>query len=397
MEIKFNKKVVVIFVVLGFLLSFGAGFFIGKIETKCPFCQPTEINFSLFWETYHKVKENFVSPEKVDTQKMIYGAISGMVQSLGDPYTVFLNPDDSKKFLDDVSGSFEGIGAEIGQKKGQIVIIAPIENTPAQKAGLRAGDQIIKINDKFASDLSLDEAVNLIRGPKKTEVILTIYRNEWNSTKEIKIIRSLIEVPSLKWELKDTSAGKVAYIKLYQFSENASNDFQKAANEITSSSAQKIILDLRNNPGGSLDVVNEIAGWFLTRGQVITIEDFGGKKERFEHKALGNEKLARYPIVVLINEGSASASEILAGALRDDRDIKLVGEKSFGKGSVQQLEELTGGSALKVTIAKWLTPSGKLIADIGLEPDVKVEMAQEDFDNNRDPQLDKAIEILKGL
>ena len=397
MTFSIRKKIILVFLFFVIITSSGVfGFYFGK--SQCKICPPEEIDLSLFWETWKKLEEKFVSPEKFDIQKMIYGAISGMVKSLEDPYTTFLNPEDSKKFLEDVTGYFEGVGMEIGIRKGQLQVVAPLEGTPAQKAGLRPGDKIIKINDTLTGDLTIDEAVNLIRGPKGTEVTLTIFREGWQTTKEIKIVRAVIEVPSLKWELKETSEGeKIAYLKLYQFSEKASFDFAKAAIEILNSPAEKIILDLRNNPGGYLEVARDISGWFLERGQTVAIEDFGQDKEQKIYKAKGNARFLQYPIVILINQGSASGSEILAAALRDNRGIKIIGEKSFGKGSVQELENLRGGSSLKITVARWLTPSGEFITDKGLEPDIKVEMTEEDYEQDRDPQLDKAIEIIKNL
>lgn len=373
-------------------LAFGLGFWMGKWQTTCHICPPEDIDFSLFWEAYHKLQEKFVDKEKIDTKKIIYGAISGMVESLEDPYTVFLPPEETKRFIEDVKGSFEGIGVEIGIKQGQLQVISPLEGTPGQKAGLRAGDKIIKINDKSTIDITLEEAVNLIRGPKGTTVILTILREGWLEPKEFKITRAVIEIPSLKWEMKPDN---IAYLKLYHFSEKASIDFSKAAIEILNSQTKRIILDLRNNPGGYLEVAQDIAGWFLEKGQVVVIEDFG--KEKREFKSKGNGKLSHYPVVILINQGSASGSEILAGALRDNRGILLIGEKSFGKGSVQELEKLKEGSSLKITIAKWLTPKGWLITDKGLEPDIKVEMTDKDYEEGRDPQLDKAIEVIKSL
>ncbi len=393
------KRKIIFIAGLIFLVGagFSAGYFFGKFQVVCRVCQPEEVNFSLFWESWKALQEKFVDKGKLDTQKMIYGAISGMVKSLDDPYTVFFPPQEAKKFIEDVQGSFEGVGMEIGERKGQLQVIAPLEGTPAQRAGLRSGDKIVKINGTTTMDLTVDEAVNLIRGPKGTEVTLTISREEWEKTKEIKIMRDVIEVPSLKWELKDNN---IAYIRLYQFSEKASFDFRKAVIEILASSpTQKIILDLRNNPGGYLEVAQDIAGWFLERGEIVVIEDFGqgDQGEKKEYKAQGLAQLSGYPIVILINQGSASASEILAGALRDNRGIKLIGEKSFGKGSVQELETLEGGSSLKITVAKWLTPKGELITDKGLEPDVKIEMTDKDYEEGKDPQLDKAIEIIKEI
>lgn len=392
-----RKTLIPIFLTISILASFGLGFWIGKEQVVCKICPPEELDFSFFWEAYHKLQEKFVDKEKLNIQKIIYGAISGMVKSLEDPYTVFFPPEETKRFEEDVKGVFEGIGIEIDIRKGQLVVVAPLEGTPAQRAGLRAGDKILKINETPTADLTIEEAVNLIRGPKDTEVNLTIFREEWEKTKEIKIVRGIIEVPSLKLEMKNTPEGdQIAYLRIYQFSEKASYDFQKAAIEILSSPTQKIILDLRNNPGGYLEVAQDIAGWFLKKGEIVVIEDLGnGKKETYQAKGPG--RFLDYKIVILINEGSASGSEILAGALKDNRGILLIGEKSFGKGSVQELERLRDGSSLKITIAKWLTPKEKVINGIGLEPDIKVEMTDKDYEENKDPQLDKAIEIIKNL
>jgi len=381
---------------LGWKKGYTAGWNSGI--SSCEVCKPEDVNFSLFWEAWRDLKEKYVDPLKFDTQKMIYGAISGMVNSLGDPYTVFFNPNDTNKFNESAEGVFEGIGAEIDKKNGQILIVAPLEGTPAQNAGLRAGDKILKIDDKTTDDMTSEEAVSLIRGPKGTEVTLTILREGWETSQEFKIKRALITIPSLKWEIKTATNGdKIAYIQLFQFSENARSEFYKATSEILKSPANKLILDLRDNPGGYLHIAQDLAGWFLERGNLILIEDFGEGKEKNEYKADGNEKFLNFPMVVLINNGSASASEILAGALRDNRGIKLIGEKSFGKGTVQELVPLSDGSSLKITIAKWLTPKGLSIVDNGLEPDVKIEMTENDYNEGKDPQLDKALEVIQGI
>src|SRR3989344_2916796 len=338
-----------------FFTIFALGIWVG-VE-KIAYCvpQPENINFSLFWDAYNKLQEKFIDPEKIDDQKIIYGAIEGMAKSLGDPYTSFFSPEDAQRFAQDLSGTFEGIGAEIGIKKNQLTIVAPLEGTPAQEAGLKAGDSILEINGKNTSDFTTEEAVNLIRGPKGTYVTLTIYRDGWPSAKDIEITRQTIKIDSTKWELKD---GNIAYVQIFQFDESLSGDFKNGAYQILQSPAKKIILDLRNNPGGYLETAQEIAGYFLKKGQTVTIEDFGEGKEQNIYVSQGNGELANYPIVVLINQGSASASEILAGTLRDNRNVRLIGEKSFGKGSVQEVVDLRGGSFLKITIAKWLTPKG---------------------------------------
>ena len=393
----FNKKRILhYFILLAlFFIVFGAGFFDGKNQVVCKACKPEKVDFSLFWDAYNKLHQNFIDPGKIDDQKIVYGAISGMTKSLGDPYTDFFDPDQAKAFQQDLAGSFEGIGVEVGIKKDQLTIISPLKGTPGEKAGLKPGDQIIKINQKNTSDISVDEAVNMIRGKKGTEVTLTIFREGWSQTKDIKIIRDIIKVDAVDWELKGND---VAYIRIHQFDQSLSNDFKKVAFEILKSPAKKIILDLRNDPGGYLEVCQDISGWFLEPGQIVTIEDFGGNKKQQQYKAQGNAVFANYPTVILINNGSASASEILAGALRDDRGIKLIGEKSFGKGSVQQVVDLNGSlSFLKITIAKWLTPKGNSIAEVGLNADVKVTISDSDIESKKDPQLDKALEIIKQM
>jgi carboxyl-terminal processing protease len=386
-----RKKIIFVFL-LGTLFggSFYGGILVGK--SQCKICPPEDIDFSLFWEAYHKLKEKFVDQGKLDPQKILYGAISGMTQSLEDPYTVFFSPEENKKFQEEVKGTFEGVGMEVGIKKGQLQVIAPLEGTPAQKAGLRAGDKILKINDTPTSNLTLDEAVNLIRGPKGTKVKLTIYREGWSESKDFEIVRAVIEIPSLKWEMKDG----IVYLKIYQFTEKAALDFARAAIEILAKPSQKMILDLRDNPGGYLEVAQDIAGWFLEKGEIVAIEDFGNGKTK-EYKSEGPARFLDYKIVVLINQGSASGAEILAGALRDNRGILLIGEKSFGKGSVQEVENLKGGSSLKITVAKWLTPKGKSISETGLTPDIEVKMTEKDVEEGKDPQLEKAIEILKEM
>jgi carboxyl-terminal processing protease len=394
MNLPAKRKYNLIFLALVIFLSFGIGVWIGRIQIVCDVCPPEDINFSLFWESYYKIKEKFVDNNKIDTQEIIYGAISGMVKSLDDPYTVFFSPKDTKRFTEDVKGVFEGVGMEIGIRKGQLQVIAPLEGTPAQKAGLLAGDKILKVDDNSTAEITIEEAVDLIRGPRGTDVVLTIYREDWQESKEITITRGVIEVPSLRWELLENDS--IVYLKLYQFSQKAGFDFRKAVFEILDTPPKKIIIDLRNNPGGYLEIAQEIAGWFLEKGELVVVEEFGDGS-KIEYKANGNPAFLDYKVVVLINEGSASGSEILAGALRDNRNIPLIGEKSFGKGSVQELVELREGSSLKITVAKWLTPDGHLITEIGLEPDIEVKMTIEDYKEDRDPQLYKAIEVLQSL
>jgi carboxyl-terminal processing protease len=388
---KLKKILISIFLIFVISVSFGFGFYFGKL--RCKVCPPEEIDFSLFWEAYDKIKENFVDKEKIDVQKIIYGAISGMVKSLGDPYTSFFSPEESKEFEESVKGVFEGVGMEIGIKNEKLTVISPLEGTPAKRAGILAEDEILKIDDKSTEGMNVDEAASLIRGPKGTKVKITIFRKGWQEPKEIELVRELIKIPTLKWEIKE---GDIAYIKIYQFfSERTEPDFAKAASEILKSPAKKIILDLRDNPGGALDQVIDVSGWFLERGKVVVIEDDGKEKEKFYSPGPG--RLSTFPTVVLINKGSASGAEILAGALRDNRGIILIGENSFGKGSVQKPFTLSDNSTLKITISKWLTPKEESISDVGLKPDIEIKMTEEDYEKGFDPQLEKAIEIIKGV
>ena len=401
-----NRKYAYLAIVVALVAaSFGAGFTFGVID-KLPrpivgiinqeFGQPKEFDFSLFWNTWDELHNKFVDQNKLKEDNLLYGAISGMVKGAGDPYTVFFPPVETKSFKQDVGGSFGGIGAEIGKRNGFLVIVAPLEDTPAQKAGLLAGDKILKINGEPTDDITVEEAVTKIRGEVGTKVTLSILRgNDGTKAKDITIERAVIKIPITKLEaLKDN---EIAHLSFYSFASTAPFEFQQAAAKILATTGYKgIILDLRNNPGGFLEVSVDIAGWFIDANSLVAIEQFGktenNNKTEFRTSGLG--ALKNYPIVVLVNQGTASAAEILAGALRDNRGIKLVGEKTFGKGSVQELINLKDGSSLKVTVAKWLTPNGRTINKQGLEPDVKVEMKSDDYVNQRDPQMDKALELI---
>jgi carboxyl-terminal processing protease len=398
MSISIVKKAVLAgFVVILLFTAFSVGKYIGKTEPICGVLnmeigKPEGVDFSLFWDVWRILQEKYVDKSKLTAEKMVIGAISGMVESLEDPYTSFFTEEESKEVLEDLSGKFEGVGMEVGIKDETIVVVAPIDGTPAQKAGILAGDKILAIDEKTTRGMALDKAVKLIRGVKGTTVKLIILREGWEEQKEIQIIRDLIEIPSYKLEFKDD----VAYLRLYQFFSKTSTDFANAVNEIVAQNPKGIVLDLRDNPGGYLDVARDIASWFIEKNEVVVIEDFGNDDKKI-HKANGRSFLKDYPLVVIVNKGSASASEILAGALRDDRGIKLVGEKTFGKGSVQELQNLLDGSSVKITIAKWLTPKGNLIDGVGLEPDIEIKPTEEEIEQKKDPQLEKAMEIIKSI
>ncbi len=355
---------------------------------------PEKVNFAIFWEVWRKMESDFLKKEKIDYQGMVYGAIRGMLATLEDPYTTFFNPQEAEEFEEELSGEYQGVGMMIDIKKDELTVISPLVERPAQSSGIRSGDKIFKIDGTFTRDISIEEAVKLIRGPKDTKVKLLIQREGWQDPQEFEIKREVIKIPTLKWELKEDN---IALIEIYQFNKILSSEFEKESIEILNSPAQKIILDLRNNPGGYLEVAQKIAGWFLEKGEVVVWQDSGEGKEREVYKSKGPARFSQYPTVVLINEGSASGAEILAGALRDNRQVQLIGKKSFGKGSVQEQVFLSDNSSMKITIANWLTPNGTSIDEAGLTPDVEVEMTDEDWEEDRDPQLKKAIEIIKDL
>lgn len=348
-----------------------------------------DVKFNLFWEVWDLVQKKYLR-KPVSETKMFYGALEGLIASLEDPYSVFLNPEMTRKFTQELSGSFEGIGAEIGIKDNQVTIIAPLIGTPAEKAGLKAGDKIYAINETDTAGIALDYAVSLIRGPKGTKVILKIGREEEPQPLEIAITRATIKIESVEWEMK---APEIAYLKISHFNEKTREDFDRAVGEILTFKPKGLILDLRNNPGGFLDTAVYVVSDWIKEGVVVK-ERFSQDKSR-DHYSLGQARFKDLKTVVLINQGSASGSEIVAGALQDYRLVTLVGEKSFGKGSVQDLEELKDGSALKLTVAEWLTPQGRLIEKEGIEPDIVVEMKKEDWEADRDPQMERAMELLR--
>jgi carboxyl-terminal processing protease len=402
---KIISGIFILFVIAFF--SYKIGFLLGKeavLETPpSSIINPNSdtlkdrIDFSVFWEAWRRLENDFFEKERIDYKKMMYGAIDGMVKSLGDPYTTFFTPQKTEEFDKELSGKYEGVGMEVGIRDNVLTVISPLEDTPAQRAGLMPGDKILKINDTSTEDVSLEEAVSMIRGPEGTTVTLLIDRESWDSPKPITLERAEIKIPTLKWEIKEYNGKKIAYIKMYQFNQILEPEFKKMAVSLLNSSADRIVLDLRNNPGGYLDVAQKIASWFLKKGETVVWQDMGPGKKKKEYKANGPAKFVDFPVVVLINKGSASAAEILAGALRDNRGVKLIGETSFGKGSVQEQVFLKDGSSLKITVAKWLTPNGTSINEKGLTPDIEVKMTEEDIQEGKDPQLEKALEIVSGL
>jgi carboxyl-terminal processing protease len=357
------------------------------------------VDFGLFWQVWDKLYKEYVDSDTLDAKKLVYGAISGMVDAAGDQYTVFFEPETSKKFQEEVSGAFSGVGMEIGKRNDAITVIAPIKNSPAMKAGIKSGDVVAKVDNQSTDGWSVEEAVSKIRGNKGTTVKLTIIRDGETEPLEFSLIRDTIRVPAVEWKMLENN---VAYLQIFSFNGNVDSEFNAAAREIHESTAKHLIIDLRNNPGGLLDAAVNIGGWLLKSNSIVVQERYRSG-EIDELRAKGNEQLATMPTIILINGGSASAAEILAGALHDIRNVQLVGEKSFGKGSVQQLEQFYNGSSLKVTIAKWLTPNGVSISETGISPTTEVKLDPKDPNAKnweigtpgKDPQLDKAIEMSK--
>lgn len=358
---------------------------------------PQTIDFSVFWKVWDTLEDRHVD-RPFDPQQLLYGALKGLAEAVGDPYTAFLPPPENKEVQDNLNGRYEGIGAELGIRDELLTIISPLDGSPAEAAGVKPGDVVLEIDGEETAALNLNEAVSKIRGPAETAVVLTLLRDGDEEIREpfpVEIIRQQITIKSVSWEQKDDG---IAYIRVARFGEATNTDWDRVVDEIVnnqSSITKAIILDVRSNSGGYLQASIHIASEFTNTG-VIVYEEFGDGQRR-EFKSDHQGRLTMLPVVVLINGGSASASEILAGALRDLKGSQLVGEQSFGKGTVQDAIEFIDGSSIHVTIARWLTPNGDNIDDAGLAPAVVVERTEEELDAGVDSQLEKAIEIGKGL
>jgi len=399
---KTKRIAVVILVVFLFFITFIVGVYIGdsnrpeidKVigisnkETQVA----TKTDFSPFWKVWNTLNEKYPSASKITDQDKVYGAIAGLVNSLNDPYSVFFTPDETKSFEQEIAGNFDGIGMEVGIKDKILTVIAPLKDTPAYKANIKSGDKILKIDSTVTSGLSIEKAIKLIRGKKGTTVTLTILREGNQKPQEIKIVRDTINIPTLDTELRKDG---IFVIKLYSFSATSTNLFRNAMKQFVESGSDKLLLDLRGNPGGYLDASVDMASWFLPEGKTVVTEDYGDNKTAETFRSRGynifNDKLK---FIILIDGGSASASEILAGAMQDNGRAKLVGSQSFGKGSVQEVINVTPNTILKITVAKWLTPNGTSISEKGLTPDYPIEITQDDLDAKIDPQLNKAVELL---
>lgn len=359
---------------------------------------PATVDFSIFWQTWRIIDDKFVNgtttgeQDAAELQKRVYGATAGLVQSLNDPYTVFLPPAEKQAFTEDIRGDFGGVGMELGIKNNKLQVVTTLEGTPAKRADIRAGDVITQINGEQVGQMTVDEAVKKIRGEIGTKVVLTVYRASTGVTKDFTLTRDRIQLPTLDTKLLPN---KVFVISLYNFNATSPQLFKQGLRKFLEAKTDKLIIDLRGNPGGYLDAAVNMASWFLPEGKVIVKERHRDPADDQLYRSHGynifNDKLK---LVILIDGGSASASEILAGALSEYGKATLVGETTFGKGSVQELVSLPDDSAIKITIAKWLTPNDHSISEKGLEPDIKVSITDEDRAASRDPQLDAAVNYL---
>ena len=378
----------VLSMIVALVLASSGGFFAGKYyESKHPTQKIDGVDFSLYWKAYDVLKQKYVGD--IDPQKYLYASINGGYSSTGDPYTVFMPPQSADEFQQELSGELEGIGLKLGVLDNLPTVIAPIPNSPAEKAGIKPKDKILKVDDFVTQDQILDLVVNKIRGKAGTKVKLLILKASTNKTEEVELTREKIDVKSV--EVNYT--GDVAVIAINEFGTNSTDEFESIYKEANAKGVKKVVLDLRGNPGGLLSGAIDISEYFLKKNQTIVIEQ--GKTSRNEDKTITERGWQDMPLAVLVDEGSASASEIVAGALKDNNRSKIIGQKTFGKGTVQELSSFADGSSSKITIAKWLTPSGKSIDKDGIEPDISIEGSSNPNFDTSDPQLNRALKELK--
>ncbi len=397
-----NKKLIYIIGIPAIILALFVGAYIGSHSranvNRSDLVDQTVITsekFQIFWKAWQILDNKFVTAASSTPDQKIFGAIQGLASSYGDPYTVFFPPDQAKAFADDIAGNFQGVGMEIGIKEKQLQVVSPVKGSPADRAGVKAGDLILKIGDKSTNDMSVDVAVKLIRGPKGSQIKITFFPVGGTKTVEKTITRDTINIPTLD---TDTKPGGIFVIRLYSFTAQSADLFRNALREFVATGDHKLILDLRGNPGGYLDAAWDMASWFLPAGKTVVTEDFGGNDTPKIYRSKGyNMFNNNLEMMILVDNGSASSAEILAGALKENGIAKLVGVKTFGKGSVQELISLTSDTSLKVTIARWLTPSGHNLSHDGLEPDYKVEFTDKDVASKTDVQMNKAVDLLNAL
>jgi carboxyl-terminal processing protease len=399
MDFNFKNKYIPAAVVIAILIAvaFYIGMFVG--EGKAPFTTNSNLTntdavtadqFAPFWKSWQILNQKYVKAASTTVQDKIWGSIEGLASSYGDPYTVFFPPVQSKMFNDDIAGDFEGVGMEIGIKNNQLVVVAPLKDSPASLAGVKSGDAILKIDATSTEGMSTDQAVQLIRGPKGTTVAITFMLPGATTPVVRKIVRDVINIPTLD---TDITHPDIFTIKLYSFTAQSPDLFRQALRQFVLSGDHKLILDLRGNPGGYLDAAWDMASWFLPAGKLIVTEDFGNNGSPNIYRSKGYDIFnSSLKMLILVDGGSASAAEILAGALNEQGIAKLVGSKTFGKGSVQELVSITSDTSLKVTVARWLTPNGHNLSHDGLDPDYPATATSSPA--GTDAIMDKAVQLL---
>ncbi len=400
-EKKWNKELKLdsVTLAIGAFCFLAVGFFIGARGIDISFVSasrgegPQSADMSSFYRAWEILDSNFApaTTTVITKEEKVWGAISGLAASYGDPYTVFLPPQQKEMFESEVAGNFGGVGMEIDVRNGVLTVVAPLKETPAFRAGIKSGDIILEIDGERSDNLRVEDAVSRIRGPEGTDVMLKLAR-EGEVPFEVTVTREQINLPTVDTELR---ADGVFVIKLYAFNANAPEKFRNALREFASTNADKMIVDVRGNPGGYLEVAVDLASWYLPVGKPIVIQDFLDKKSQDVFRSRGYDIFNNsLKLAILVDEGSASAAEIFAGALHDHGKATLIGRKTFGKGSVQQIFDVTEDSSLKITIAQWLTPNGISISHEGIAPEIDVEIKREDVEAGRDPQLERAVEFL---
>lgn len=395
-----KTALIAVLVVLIILASGGMGFAAGwylspqamapyPTATEPPQQEDIQQRFRVFWEAWDILERDFNRDEPLDSQKMIYGAISGMVRALGDPHTVFVEPIQARIFDQDLEGSFEGIGATVDLVDGHLLIVEPLADSPALKAGLRPGDIILQADAKPLQGLDLTQAISLIRGPKGTEVRLLVRREGIVEPFEVRVTRDKIELPTVSYRMLDHD---IAYVRLTEFNSQATIRLQAALRALMDQEPTGLIFDLRGNPGGYLHIAVQVASQFVREGVIVTEKDRSGKVTRYQAESGG--LALDIPLVVLVDSGSASASEIVAGAIQDAGRGTLIGRRTFGKGSVQVAHKLSDGSSLRVSIARWYTPKGHQLDGEGLTPEIVVPADAADQQTGGDLILDQAVQYL---
>ena len=350
----------------------------------------TQADISLLWDVWRLLLSHYIYPQDLRTDVQLYGAVSGLVDSIGDPYTLFMTPRENVDFRQALSGDLQGIGAELSMIEGRVTVVTPLKGSPAEKAGLRPDDVIMTVDGEPVEGKTLNEVVRIIRGEKGTRVELGVLRSEERDLRIFPLVRDEIHIPSVESRLEKTPGGTIAVVSLNQFGEDSPFEVASAISTAVAEGASGVVLDLRYNGGGYLEGAVEIASLFFGDvRRIVSVQHSDGLLDH--HETSGRALVPDLPLAVLINEGSASASEILAGALQDEGRATIVGMKSFGKGTVQEVIDLPGGSSLRVTTARWITPDGRDLGKQGITPDIEVDLTQEDVDAQRDPQMEAAL------